>query len=84
MSDRKIYSFYKGLFPGDVLNFSKRSPFVKEIMLERIYPRRVILPMKMHYGVPAVPIVGKGDLVKAGQCVGLPEKGAFSVPVHTG
>ncbi len=84
MSDRKIYSFYKGLFPGDVLNFSKRSPFVKEIMLERIYPRRVILPMKMHYGVPAVPIVKKGDLVKAGQCVGLPEKGAFSVPVHTG
>ncbi|MBQ2065952.1 MAG: hypothetical protein II496_00410, partial [Clostridiales bacterium] len=66
------------------MNFSKRSPFVKEIMLERIYPRRVILPMKMHYGVPAVPIVKKGDLVKAGQCVGLPEKGAFSVPVHTG
>ena len=32
-------------------------------MLERIYPRRIILPMKMHYGVPAVPIVKKGDIV---------------------
>lgn len=84
MPDRRRYSFYKGLFPGDVLNFSKRSHYVREIMLERIYPTRVILPMKMHYGVPAVPCVKEGDTVLAGQCVGIPEKGTFSVPVHTG
>ena len=53
-------------------------------MLERVYPNRVILPMKMHYGVPAVPCVKEGDSVLAGQCVGIPAKGTFSVPVHTG
>ena len=84
MADRKLYSFYRGLFTGDVLNFSKRSPFVKEIMFERIYPTKIILPMKMHYGVPAVPAVKVGDYVRIGQCIGVPEKGTFSVPVHTG
>ena len=84
MADRKRYSFYRGLFTGDVLNFSKRSPFVKEIMFERVYPTKIILPMKMHYGVPAVPTVKVGDYVKIGQCVGVPEKGTFAVPVHSG
>ena len=84
MADRRLYSFYRGLFTGDVLNFSKRSPFVKEIMFERIYPTRIILPMKMHYGVPATPVVKVGDYVRIGQCVGVPEKGSFSVPVHSG
>ena len=84
MADRKLYSFYRGLFTGDVLNFSKRSPFVKEIMFERVYPSKVILPMKMHSGVPAVPAVKAGDYVRVGQCVGIPEKGTFSVPVHSG
>ena len=40
--------------------------------------------MKMHYGVPAVPTVKVGDYVRMGQCVGVPEKGSFSVPVHSG
>ena len=84
MAGRKIHSFYKGFFSGDVLNFSKRSPFVREIMLEQINPSRVILPMKMHYGVPAVPTVKEGDLVKVGQCVGIPYSKSFSSPVHTG
>ena len=53
-------------------------------MFERIYPTKVILPMKMHYGVPAVPTVKVGDYVRMGQCVGVPEKGSFSVPVHSG
>ena len=84
MADRRLYSFYRGLFTGDVLNFSKRSPFVKEIMFERIYPSKIILPMKMHYGVPAKPVVKVGDYVRIGQCIGVPEKGTFSVPVHSG
>ncbi len=53
-------------------------------MFERIYPSKIILPMKMHYGVPAVPAVKTGDYVRIGQCVGVPQKGAFSVPVHSG
>jgi len=72
------------MFTGDVLNFSKRSPFVKEVMFERIYPSKIILPMKMHYGVPAIPTVEVGDYVRIGQCVGVPEKGTFSLPVHSG
>lgn len=40
--------------------------------------------MKMHSGVPAVPSVKAGDYVRIGQCVGIPEKGTFSVPVHSG
>ena len=84
MADRRLYSFYRGLFTGDVLNFSKRSPFVKEIMFERVYPTKIILPMKMHYGVPATPAVKVGDYVRIGQCVGVPVKGSFSVPVHSG
>ena len=84
MADRRLYSFYRGLFTGDVLNFSKRSPFVKEIMFERVYPTKIILPMKMHYGVPATPAVKVGDYVRIGQCVGVPAKGSFSVPVHSG
>ena len=84
MADRRLYSFYRGLFTGDVLNFSKRSPFVKEIMFERVYPAKIILPMKMHSGVPAVPAVKVDDYVRVGQCVGVPAKGTFSVPVHSG
>ena len=53
-------------------------------MFERIYPSKIILPMKMHYGVPAIPAVKVGDYVRIGQCVGIPEKGSFSVPVHSG
>ena len=53
-------------------------------MFERIYPSKIILPMKMHYGVPAIPAVKVGDYVRIGQCVGVPPKGAFSVPVHSG
>ncbi|MCQ2473433.1 MAG: RnfABCDGE type electron transport complex subunit C [Saccharofermentans sp.] len=53
-------------------------------MFERIYPSKIILPMKMHYGVPAIPTVEVGDYVRIGQCVGVPEKGTFSLPVHSG
>ena len=78
------YSFYKSLLFDNALDFSGRSSFVKEIMLEKVYPSRIILPMKQHYGVPAVPIVKKGEHVLIGQCVGMPSKGAFSAPVHSG
>ena len=46
-------------------------------MFERIYPSKIILPMKMHYGVPAIPAVNVGDYVRIGQCVGVPEKGFY-------
>jgi len=66
------------------MDFSRRYPQVREILLERINPRRVILPMKMHYGVPCLPTVEVGSRVKAGQCVGMPAPHTFASPVHTG
>ena len=44
-------------------------------------PAEVTLPMKMHSGSPARPVVGVGDLVKVGQLIGEAE-GRVSSPVH--
>ena len=44
-------------------------------------PPEVTLPMKMHSGSPARPVVSVGDLVKVGQLIGEAE-GRVSSPVH--
>ncbi len=80
----KIYSFYKGSSTDNALDFSKRSSFIRDIMLEKVYPKRIVLPMQMNFGVPAVPTVKVGDKVTIGQCVGAPRPGSFAVPVHSG
>ena len=80
----RIHSFNNGIVTDDALDFSKRSSFNKEIMLERIYPTRVIIPMKQHYGDEVIPTVGIGEHVLIGQCVGMPAPGTFAVPVHSG
>ena len=68
----------------NALEFSKRSSFKREILLEKLYPSKIILPMKMNYGEAAVPTVRVGDKVTIGQCVGAPNPGSFAVPVHSG
>ncbi len=78
------FSFYKSLLFDNALDFSGRSSFMKEIMLEKIYPTRIILPMKQHYGSPCIPVVKKGDHVLIGQCVGMPPEGSLGAPVHSG
>lgn len=83
MSPKK-YSFMKSIFSENALNFSRRTRYVCESMTERVYPSKIILPMKQHYGVDAIPTVEPGDEVLIGQCVGAPAPGAFSVPVHSG
>ena len=46
-------------------------------------PKKVIIPMSMHIGAPARPVVAVGDSVKVGQLVG--EAGAgLSSPVYSG
>ena len=45
-------------------------------------PKEIILPMSMHIGAPAKPIVKVGDDVKVGQLVGEAE-GDVSVPIHS-
>lgn len=83
LGDRR-YSFNKRLITDNALDFSKRSSFVREVMLEKVYPTRLIVPMLQHYGVPAVPTVDVGEYVTIGQCIGAPEPGSFSVPIHSG
>lgn len=44
-------------------------------------PKTVEIPMKMHSGKPAIPVVSAGDTVKIGQIIGEPD-GRVSSPVH--
>ncbi len=46
-------------------------------------PSEIILPMSMHIGAPAKPVVKVGDEVKVGQLIGEPG-GFVSSPVYTG
>jgi electron transport complex protein RnfC len=45
-------------------------------------PPEVVLPMKMHAGAPAKPLVAVGDTVKVGQLIGQAAEGRVSSPVH--
>ena len=46
-------------------------------------PKKVVIPMSMHIGAPAKPIVKVGDEVKVGQLVGEPGAG-LSSPIYSG
>ncbi len=78
------YSYLRNLRERNALRFSGRSSFVREIMLERVFPTKIILPMKQHFGDECVPIVTIGEHVLIGQCIGIPPEGAFAVPIHAG
>lgn len=43
---------------------------------------RVRIPLKQHLGAPAVPVVAKGEKVKAGQVIGEIPEGALGARVH--
>ena len=45
-------------------------------------PKTVVLPMSMHLGAPATPIVAVGDKVKVGQKIG-EAAGFISAPIHS-
>ena len=46
-------------------------------------PKEVEIPMSMHIGAPAKPVVKAGDTVKVGQLIA--EAGGFvSAPIHSG
>ena len=44
-------------------------------------PKEVLLPMTMHSGKPAVPVVSVGDYVRVGQLIAAADEG-ISCPVH--
>ena len=45
-------------------------------------PKTVVIPMSMHLGAPATPVVAVGDTVKVGQKIG-EAAGFISAPVHS-
>jgi Na+-translocating ferredoxin:NAD+ oxidoreductase RnfC subunit len=49
-----------------------------------IVPERIILNLRQHIGVPAVPVVHLGDLVHCGDLVGEIPAGALGARIHCG
>lgn len=45
-------------------------------------PDRVEIPLKIHIGAPAVPVVAAGDRVAEGRVVALPPEEALGAAVH--
>jgi len=76
-----LRTFIGGIHPHDFKELAKDKP-----IQPLAPPARVVLPMSQHLGVPCVPTVKKGDLVRKGQLVGEPDpsnpKRFVSAPVH--
>ena len=49
---------------------------------ELIAVDKVTIPLRMHIGAPAVPVVAKGDKVNAGDLIGEIKEGALGARVH--
>jgi Na+-translocating ferredoxin:NAD+ oxidoreductase RnfC subunit len=45
-------------------------------------PRKVVLPLKQHAGVPAVPVVKTGDRVRPGDVLAEPQEGKLGARIH--
>lgn len=75
--ENRFAGYYGGVHP------SERKEFTEHIALERFpEPKTVVIPMSMHAGAPANPLVKAGDMVKVGQKIG--EASAFiSCNVHS-
>lgn len=75
--ENRLAGYYGGVHP------SERKEFTEHLPLKKFPdPEVVVIPLSMHAGAPAEPIVQVGDTVKAGQKIG--EAAAFiSSPVHS-
>ncbi|NLK07563.1 MAG: electron transport complex protein RnfC [Firmicutes bacterium] len=49
----------------------------------KVLPSRVTIPLKQHVGVPAEPLVQKGEIVEAGQLIGEPPVSALGASIHS-
>ncbi len=50
----------------------------------RVEPAKVRIPLAQHVGVPATPVVEKGDVVRRGQVIGEIDREAVGARVHAG
>lgn len=70
----------RNLFFGGVHPKYNKEMSTNNNSLQTVIPKRVIIPMQQHIGVPCIPLVKVGDMVKRGQKIGDAE--GLCVPVH--
>ncbi len=74
--ESRFAGYYGGVHPSEKKELSEHAaltPFPA--------PQQVVIPMSMHLGAPANPVVQVGDPVKVGQMIG-EATGFISAPVH--
>ena len=74
--DLRFAGYYGGVHPSEHKEYSEEKALVPFPV-----PETVVIPMAMHLGAPANPIVAVGDYVKMGQMIG-EAAGFISAPVH--
>lgn len=75
--EARFEGYYGGIHPSERKEFSEHLALVKFPD-----PEEVVIPLSMHAGAPANPVVQVGDTVKVGQMIGEPA-GFISSPVHS-
>jgi electron transport complex protein RnfC len=75
--ENRLEGYYGGIHPSERKEFTEHLPLVKFPD-----PEVVVIPLSMHAGAPANPIVEVGDTVKVGQKIG-ESAGFISSPVHS-
>ena len=73
----RFAGYYGGVHPNEKKEYTEHMPLVKFPV-----PETVVIPMSMHLGAPANPVVAVGDTVKVGQKLG-EAAGFISAPVHS-
>lgn len=75
--ENRLDGYYGGVHPSERKEFTEHLPLVRFPD-----PEVVVIPLSMHAGAPANPVVQVGDTVKVGQKIG--EAAAFiSSPIHS-
>ena len=75
--EKRLDGWYGGIHPVE-----GKEPTEHKSLVRFPEPDSVIIPMSMHLGAPATPIVNVGDTVKVGQKIG-EAAGFISAPVHS-
>ncbi len=75
--ESRFAGYYGGVHPSEDKETTEHMPLVRFPE-----PQTAVIPMSMHLGAPAVPVVNVGDAVKVGQVLG-EAAGFISAPVHS-
>ena len=75
--EKRFEGYYGGVHPVEGKEPTEAKPLVRFPE-----PKTVVIPLSMHLGAPATPIVAVGDTVKVGQKIG-EAAGFISAPVHS-